>query len=59
MWAGAITARSPRRYLRPASVGELAWLNRERSVDYLALMPVYLRAPQAERERARRLGGRA
>ena len=28
-------------------------------VDYLALMPVYLRAPQAERERARRLGGKA
>ena len=55
----AVIAPAHMRYLRPASVGELAWLNRERSVDYLALMPVYLRAPQAERERARRLGGRA
>ena len=55
----AVIAPAHMRYLRPASVGELAWLNRERSVDYLALIPVYLRAPQAERERARRLGGRA
>ena len=55
----AVIAPAHMRYLRPASVGELAWLNRERSVDYLALMPVYLRAPQAEREHARRLGGRA
>ena len=55
----AVIAPAHMRYLRPASVGELAWLNRERSVDYLALMPVYLRAPQAERERARRLGGKA
>ena len=42
----AVIAPAHMRYLRPASVGELAWLNRERSVDYLALMPVYLRAPQ-------------
>ena len=55
----AVIAPAHMRYLRPASVGELAWLNRERCVDYLALMPVYLRAPQAERERARRLGGGA
>ena len=55
----AVMAPAHMRYLRPASVGELAWLNREHSVDYLALMPVYLRAPQAERERGRRLGGRA
>ena len=45
--------------LRPAGVAALAQLRREESVDYLSLMPVYLRAPQAERERARRLGGGA
>lgn len=41
----AVIAPAHMRYLRPASVGELAWLNRERSVDYLALIPVYLRPP--------------
>lgn len=46
-------------YLRPASVAALAYLRRGQSVDYLSLAPVYLRAPQAERERARRLGGQA
>lgn len=45
------------RYLRPASVAMLAALHADEAVDYLRLMPVYLRAPQAERERARRLGG--
>lgn len=45
------------RYLRPASVAMLASLHADNAVDYLTLMPVYLRAPQAERERARRLGG--
>lgn len=45
------------RYLRPASVAMLASLHADDAVDYLTLMPVYLRAPQAERERARRLGG--
>lgn len=45
------------RYLRPASVAMLAALHADNAVDYLTLMPVYLRAPQAERERARRLGG--
>lgn len=45
------------RYLRPASVAMLAALHADDAVDYLTLMPVYLRAPQAERERARRLGG--
>ena len=47
------------RYLRPASVAALAQQHADQAVDYLALMPVYLRAPQAERERARRLEGRA
>ena len=46
-------------YLRPASVAVLADLHKEDAVDYLTLMPVYLRAPQAERERARKLGGNA
>ena len=46
-------------YLRPASVALLAELRKEEAVDYLTLMPVYLRAPQAERERARKLGGQA
>jgi len=44
-------------YLRPASVAVLADLHKADAVDYLTLMPVYLRAPQAERERARKLGG--
>lgn len=47
------------RYLRPASVGLLAQAYQAQSVDYLMLMPMYLRAPQAERERARKLGAQA
>lgn len=46
-------------FLRPAAAAMLAWEKREQAVDYLTLMPMYLRAPQAERERARKLGGRA
>ena len=46
-------------YLRPASVALLANERSADAVDYLTLMPVYLRAPQAERERARKLGGNA
>ena len=46
-------------YLRPASVALLAHERSGEAVDYLTLMPVYLRAPQAERERARKLGGNA
>ena len=55
----AVIAPPHLRFLRPAGVAALAQLRREESVDYLSLMPVYLRAPQAERERARRLGGGA
>ena len=55
----AVFAPAHMSYLRPAAVAALADLHRERAVDYLTLMPVYLRAPQAERERARRLGGNA
>lgn len=46
-------------YLRPSSVALLAYEHQADAVDYLTLMPVYLRAPQAERERARKLGGQA
>ena len=55
----AVFAPAHMSYLRPASVALLADLCKEDAVDYLTLMPVYLRAPQAERERARKLGGNA
>ena len=55
----AVFAPAHMSFLRPASVALLADLRKEEAVDYLTLMPVYLRAPQAERERARRLGGQA
>ncbi|MCE5341982.1 MAG: tRNA (adenosine(37)-N6)-threonylcarbamoyltransferase complex dimerization subunit type 1 TsaB [Eubacteriales bacterium] len=41
--------------LRPAAVALLADAHRNEQVDYLGLMPVYLRAPQAERARAAKL----
>ena len=44
-------------FLRPASVVALADVYADRAVDYLSLAPRYLRAPQAERERAARLKG--
>lgn len=46
-------------FLRPAAAAMLAWLRQDQPLDYLSLMPIYLRAPQAERERARKLGGQA
>ena len=55
----AVFAPAHMSYLRPASVAVLADLHKAEAVDYLTLMPVYLRAPQAERERARKLGGNA
>jgi len=42
-------------YLRPSSVALLAQARQNEAVDYLTLMPRYLRAPQAERARAARL----
>lgn len=39
-------------YLRPASVALLAAQPDAQELDYLMLMPLYLRAPQAERNRA-------
>ncbi|MBQ7455648.1 MAG: tRNA (adenosine(37)-N6)-threonylcarbamoyltransferase complex dimerization subunit type 1 TsaB [Clostridia bacterium] len=41
-------------YLRPAAVAALAARDAANAVDYLTLQPLYLRAPQAERERAAR-----
>ena len=42
-------------FLRPAAVAVLAEAYAGQAGDYLALQPQYLRAPQAERERAARL----
>ena len=41
--------------LHPAAVCMLAHVHQNEQVDYLTLMPHYLRAPQAERARAERL----
>ena len=41
-------------HLRPAAVAALAARDADKAVDYLTLQPLYLRAPQAERERAAR-----
>ncbi|MBE5802868.1 MAG: tRNA (adenosine(37)-N6)-threonylcarbamoyltransferase complex dimerization subunit type 1 TsaB [Clostridiales bacterium] len=46
-------------YLRPAAVAALADAHQQDAVDYLALAPVYLRAPQAERARAAKEGKQA
>ena len=40
--------------LRAGSAAALAMRYADRAVDYLTLAPLYLRAPQAERERAAR-----
>ena len=42
------------RFLRPLSVAVLAERYQDQAVDYLSLMPYYLRAPQAERQRKMR-----
>lgn len=42
-------------YLRPAAVALLAEAHADEQVDYLTLMPKYLRAPQAERARMAKL----
>ena len=38
-------------YLRPAAAAMLAWEKRDEAVDYLSLSPLYLRPPQAERQK--------
>lgn len=47
----AVFAPAPLCYLRPLNVALLAQEHKEDAVDYLTLMPLYLRAPQAERHR--------
>lgn len=42
-------------YLRPSAAAILASIRQDEAVDYLTLMPSYLRAPQAERMRAAKL----
>lgn len=39
------------RFLRPAAAALLAWEKREAAGSYLDLQPLYLRAPQAERQK--------
>lgn len=41
-------------YLRPGCAAALALEKRDEAVDYLSLAPLYLRAPQAQREREAR-----
>ena len=38
-------------FLRPASAAYLAWSRREQATDYRQLSPLYLRPPQAERQK--------
>ena len=38
-------------YLRPASAAYLAWEKRDEAKSYLDIQPLYLRAPQAERQK--------
>ena len=38
-------------FLRPASAAALAWERREEAMDYHELKPLYLRPPQAERQK--------
>lgn len=43
------------KFIRASSVAELAYKSKGAEVSHFALVPVYLRAPQAERERLERL----
>ena len=47
----AVFAPAHLMYLRPAAAAYLAWNKREAAVSYLDLQPLYLRAPQAERQK--------
>lgn len=51
----AIEAPSHMAYIRPAAACEIASVRAEEAKDCMELMPIYLRAPQAERERNARL----
>ena len=52
-WMGesAVFAPAHLAFLRPAAAAQLAWSKRDEAVDYLDLKPLYLRAPQAERQK--------
>ena len=47
----AIFAPAHLAYLRPAAAAALAWEKQGEAVSYLDLQPLYLRAPQAERQK--------
>ena len=51
----AVAAPANMSYLRASSACVLAAMDADRAVEPMALKPIYLRAPQAERERNRRL----
>jgi len=51
----ALAAPAPMSYLRAASACEIAMHRAEEAKDCKELLPIYLRAPQAERERNARL----
>ena len=47
----AVFASAHLSYLRPAAAAQLAWEKQSEAVSYLDLQPLYLRAPQAERQK--------
>ena len=44
-------------FLRPASAAYLAWEKRQEAVEYTGLSPLYLRPPQAERQKNLKIAG--
>lgn len=52
-------APPPLAFLRPAAAAARAWAHIDDAVDYLSLSPLYLRAPQAERQKSLRELGHA
>ena len=53
----ALAAPAPQAYLRASAACLIAEKRAGQAVDPMALAPIYLRAPQAERERNARLKG--
>ena len=47
----AVFAPAHLAFLRPAAAAQLAWEKQSEAVSYLDLQPLYLRAPQAERQK--------
>ncbi|MDD2647281.1 MAG: tRNA (adenosine(37)-N6)-threonylcarbamoyltransferase complex dimerization subunit type 1 TsaB [Eubacteriales bacterium] len=50
----AVFAAPEHSFIRPSAAARIALLNPERHTDYMRLEPLYLRLPQAERERIKR-----